>query len=119
MMRKDRRREPNQSTSSSLLFTHSGGEVDRRRLLQLWRNKELGEFIESQARRYFQNTADMEEAVTEAWSAVEYCSEGTSSNSIRHAVCATIRTKYMRKYRDRKKGRVNISDSRPSKNVNG
>lgn len=93
--------------------------MDRRRLLQLWRNKELKELIESQARRYFQNTADAEEAVAGAWKAIESCPRGTSSNSIRSAVCAAVRAKYMRKYRDRQKGHVNITDCEPPENVNG
>ena len=70
--------------------------MDRRRLLQLWRNAELKAFIEAQARRHFSGTADIECAVSEGWAAVEGCPPGTTMTDIQKSAYNRIRRLYRR-----------------------
>lgn len=85
--------------------------MDKRRLLQLWANRELLLSIRHYARRHFPGTADRELAESEAWQAIEEMPSGTLKCELVAAARNAIRAKYMRQWRGRKKVSVNNPSS--------
>mgnify|MGYP001306789178 CR=1 FL=1 len=89
--------------------------MDRRRLLQLWRNETLKAYIEKQARRHFQNPVDAEMHVALAWKAVESSPRGTTKSELFTVVYNTIHWAYEERRRDRLNGQCTCDDFEPLK----
>ena len=97
--------------------------MDQARLLRLWADKDLCEFVRSQARRYFQNDQDREDACAEAWERIAYSPTKLSMKNIKkvgkNAISAFYMRERRRRYRDSKIKSVNITAQKLPEGVNG
>jgi hypothetical protein len=75
--------------------------VNRRRLLQLWRDKGLVEHIRYQARRHFFRLEDREDAVDEAWEKITALTGHPSRDEIKKRALNAINNLYDREHRRR------------------
>jgi len=75
--------------------------MDQARLLRLWADKDLCEFVRSQARRYFQDDQDREDACAEAWERIAYSPNRSSMKNIKKAGKNAISAFYVRERRRR------------------
>jgi hypothetical protein len=89
--------------------------VDRRRLLQLWRSEELKKYIRHEARRHFQNTADVECAEDRAWETVESAPAKTSKDQLFTLVYNAIHWMYEERRRGSRNGKCTLDDPEPPK----
>jgi len=64
------------------LFHYSGGEVNRRRLLQLWRNEALTKYIVRFAAHRLRCDADRNEAVADAWADIIASTNGADPRAL-------------------------------------
>ena len=92
--------------------------MERRRLLRLWANQDLQEYIKSQARRYFSCQQDQEDATAEAWEKIAARGNGHPNSELRHIAYCAIFAMYQRERRRRQQN-VIINCEDPDPGVNG
>jgi hypothetical protein len=92
--------------------------MERRRLLQLWADKDIARYIRAQACRHFANDVDREAAVDEAWDKIIEMPGHPADIAVRRRAYAAINARYRRAWRRRRSG-VHINRQRALKNVHG